>query len=74
MANLKTIAEKRDNVYVLNGTKAWITNCGLADWYFVLAKTNFKKNPNKKNAFTGFVVEATTKGVSFGEKVKQQFD
>jgi len=37
---VKTIARKVGSEYVLNGSKMWITNGGVADWYFVLALTD----------------------------------
>ncbi|MBM4293103.1 MAG: acyl-CoA dehydrogenase, partial [Deltaproteobacteria bacterium] len=35
VASLQTRAERRGDVYVLNGEKMWITNAGKADWFFV---------------------------------------
>ena len=40
VAGLKTRAEKVGDEYILNGEKMWITNGGVANWYFVLARTN----------------------------------
>ena len=40
---MKTTAVKQGE-YVLNGSKMWITNAGVADWYFVVALTD----PDKK--------------------------
>lgn len=45
--------------YVLNGTKAWITNAGFADLFIVFAKVDGEK-------FTGFIVERGFTGVSTG--------
>ena len=36
----KTTAVKKGDEWVLNGNKMWITNGGVANWYFVLAKTD----------------------------------
>ena len=36
----KTSAVKKGDDWVLNGNKMWITNGGVANWYFVLAKTD----------------------------------
>jgi acyl-CoA dehydrogenase len=44
----------------------WITNGGVANWYFVLAKTSDEGPVHTQ--FTGFIVDADTKGVSFGKK------
>ena len=39
----KTIAEDRGDHYVLNGTKNWITNGGIAGVYLVMAQTDVEK-------------------------------
>jgi len=45
----------------------WITNCGYAKWFFVLARTNpNEKNPGK--AMTAFIVESSWEGVKVGRK------
>ncbi|HXX22751.1 MAG TPA: acyl-CoA dehydrogenase family protein [Terriglobia bacterium] len=45
--------------YILNGTKMWITNGGIADVYVVFAKVDGEK-------FTAFIVERGFPGVSVG--------
>ena len=40
VAGLATTAVKKGDEWVLNGQKMWITNGGVANWYFVLAKTD----------------------------------
>lgn len=37
VAGIKTRAEKKGDEYVINGQKMWITNGGVANWYFLLA-------------------------------------
>jgi acyl-CoA dehydrogenase len=66
VAGLATTAVKKGDEWVLNGNKMWITNGGVADWYFVLAKTD----PNAKTGagFTGFIVDADTPGITRGRK------
>jgi len=65
VASLQTRAERRGDVYVLNGEKMWITNAGKADWFFVLAKTD----PAAGHAgMTGFIVDAQSPGVTVGRK------
>ena len=34
---LRTVAKKDGDGYLLNGEKMWITNGGVASWYYVLA-------------------------------------
>ena len=45
--------------YILNGTKMWITNGGIADLYVVFAKVDGEK-------FTAFIVERNFSGVAPG--------
>jgi alkylation response protein AidB-like acyl-CoA dehydrogenase len=45
--------------YILNGTKMWVTNGGIADVYVVFAKVDGEK-------FTAFIVERAFPGVSRG--------
>ncbi|OQR98873.1 medium-chain specific acyl-CoA dehydrogenase, mitochondrial precursor [Thraustotheca clavata] len=66
VAGAKTTAVKKGNSWVLNGSKMWITNGGVADWYFVLAKTN--PGASAGSAFTGFIVDANTPGITRGRK------
>merc|ERR1711988_839980 len=55
---------------VINGQKMWITNGGVASFYFVLARTNPDPKCPSSKAFTGFIVDADTPGVSPGRKEK----
>lgn len=67
VAGIKTKAVKKGNEYVLNGSKMWITNGGVANWYFVLARTGDSSTSAGK-AFTGFIVDANTPGITVGRK------
>jgi len=63
-ASIQTKAVLRDGHYVLNGTKCFITNGGVSDFYTIIATTN----PGKKmEGITGFVVEKGTPGLSVGK-------
>lgn len=48
----------------------WITNGGVANWYFVLARTNPDPNAPAGKAFSGFIVERDWPGVTPGRKVE----
>ncbi|XP_077986260.1 medium-chain specific acyl-CoA dehydrogenase, mitochondrial-like [Glandiceps talaboti] len=61
-------AERKGDEYVLNGQKMWITNGSVANWYFVLAKTNPNPKAKASEAFTGFIVETDTPGIVIGRK------
>jgi len=70
VAGIKTKAEKKGNEWVINGQKMWITNGGVANFYFVLARTNPDPKCPASKAFTGFIVDADTPGVTPGRKEK----
>lgn len=68
VSGLRTKAELVGDEYILNGQKMWITNGGIANWYFVLARTNPDPKAPAGKAFTGFIVEADSPGVTPGRK------
>ncbi|XP_045510179.1 probable medium-chain specific acyl-CoA dehydrogenase, mitochondrial isoform X1 [Colias croceus] len=68
VAGVKTKAEKKGDEWILNGQKMWITNGGVANWYFVLARTNPDPKCPASKAFTGFIVEREWAGVNPGRK------
>ncbi|HEX8147182.1 MAG TPA: acyl-CoA dehydrogenase family protein [Pyrinomonadaceae bacterium] len=65
ITSLKTVAVKKGDRYVLNGTKKWITNAGRADLYCVVALTDRGKDP--RAGMSCFIVERGTPGLSFGK-------
>lgn len=66
--NLSTTAEKKGDRYVLNGTKQWISNAGVADIYTVFALTDKSKGPRGMSCF---ILEKGAKGLSFGALEKK---
>lgn len=67
-----TKAEDKGDYYLLNGTKAWITNGKEADVYVILAQeipleTLKEKGLPKYKGVSGFIVEKNMPGVSFGK-------
>lgn len=60
---MRTTAVRDGDEWVINGTKAWITNGGIADIYAVLAKTD-KDAGNR--GISCFLVETNREGVSHG--------
>jgi len=71
VAAAATTATKKGDTYLLNGSKMWITNGGVAQesggWYFVMAKTDPSASAGK--AFTGFIVDAQTPGITVAPKL-----
>ena len=43
---------------MINGQKMWITNGGVANYYFVLARSDPDPRTPTSKAFTGFIVDA----------------
>ncbi|KAG0232766.1 hypothetical protein BGW42_007926 [Actinomortierella wolfii] len=62
VAGIQTKAVKKGDKWVINGQKMWITNGGKANWYFTDA------NARAGQAFTGFIVDANSKGITVGRK------
>ncbi|XP_063840367.1 medium-chain specific acyl-CoA dehydrogenase, mitochondrial-like [Scylla paramamosain] len=68
VAGIKTRAERKGDEYVLNGQKMWITNGAVANWYFILARTSADPKTPASKAFTGFIVDADSPGLTKGRK------
>ncbi|PBC24211.1 MULTISPECIES: isovaleryl-CoA dehydrogenase [unclassified Mesorhizobium] len=66
VVSLKLRAEKRNDRYVLNGTKMWITNGPDADTLVVYAKTDPER---KSRGITAFIVEKAFAGFSVAQKL-----
>jgi butyryl-CoA dehydrogenase len=62
---IKTTAVETDDGWLLNGTKQFITNGGVAEIYTVLASTDPARGPRGMSAF---IVEKGTPGFSFGKE------
>ncbi|WP_010177268.1 acyl-CoA dehydrogenase [Aquimarina agarilytica] len=61
----KTTAIEKEDHYLLNGTKNWITNGGSADYYLVIAQTH----PDLKHkGINVFIVEKGWEGFEIGPK------
>ncbi|WP_435623318.1 acyl-CoA dehydrogenase family protein [Flagellimonas sp.] len=61
----KTTAFEKEDHYVLNGTKNWITNGNSAEVYLVIAQTHVEKGHKGINAF---IVEKGMEGFEIGPK------
>jgi acyl-CoA dehydrogenase len=66
VAGMRCKAEKQGDDYLLNGTKYWITNAGVADYLTVFATVD----PDKQHEGIGaFLVEKEWEGVSVGTPI-----
>ena len=64
----KAVYDQAKDEWVLNGTKAWITNGGIADVHVVVAAVDPEL---KGRGQASFVVPPGTKGLSQGQKYKK---
>ena len=67
-AALKTKAVLKGDRYVVNGTKAWITNGGVADAGVIYVNTQPEKG---EKGITALVIEKGTPGFSVGKEEKK---
>jgi len=67
-AALETKAVKKGDKYVINGTKAWITNGGVADAAIAYVNTDPAKG---EKGITAIVVEKGTPGFQVGKEEKK---
>lgn len=63
--NMKCVAQRDGDHWVLNGTKCWITHGNTGDVVVVIARTG---EPRDSHGMTAFVVERGTPGLSAGKK------
>lgn len=66
VVGMRLRAEKKDSVFVLNGTKMWITNGPNADVLIVYAKTSLAR---KHRGITAFLIEKDMPGFSTSPKL-----
>lgn len=65
VAGLKCRYRKVGDEYVLNGSKMWITNAGVANWFVIFATSD----PSLRHrGISAFIVPADSHGLSLGKK------
>lgn len=65
VASMKTSAVRSRTEWILDGTKTFISNAGIADFYIVFAKTDAAAG---HKGISAFVVEKDMKGLEFKKK------
>lgn len=60
-------ARRDGDSFVLNGSKTWISNGGIADFYCVFARSD--ENSRGAKGISAFVVDANTPGFSIAERI-----
>ncbi|MCW9035637.1 MAG: acyl-CoA dehydrogenase family protein [Rhodospirillales bacterium] len=66
VSNISTTAKEDGGDFILNGTKTWISNGGIADHYIVFARTG--EAPGARG-LTAFIVDADTPGFNVAERI-----
>ena len=66
VAAITTTARLENDEYILNGTKTWISNGGIADFYTVIVRTG--EAPGAKG-LTALVVDAGASGLEIAERI-----
>jgi alkylation response protein AidB-like acyl-CoA dehydrogenase len=66
-ANLQMRGERQGDSYILNGTKTWVSNGGIADFYVVFART---ENAPGWAGISAFVLDRDTPGFEVTEQIE----
>src|SRR5918998_926261 len=66
VASIATTAVEDGDHYNINGTKTWISNGGLADFYTVFARTG--EGPGAKG-LSAFIVDSESSGLKVAERI-----
>lgn len=66
VAALATTAVRKDDTYIIDGEKTWISNAGIADLYVVFARTG---EPGVKG-LSAFAVDGTAQGFTVGKRIE----
>lgn len=66
VAAMACSARREDDEWVLNGTKTWISNAGIADFYTVFARTD---DTGGAKGISCFIVEAGAPGFEVTERI-----
>jgi acyl-CoA dehydrogenase len=66
VAAMKTVAKKYGDDYIINGTKTWISNAGIADFYLV-----FCRYPEEgERSYIALLVEADNPGFKVSDRIE----
>ncbi len=65
---LRTKVERKGDTWILNGSKKWISNAGISEFYTVIAQGDSSLG---SKGITAFIVEKSDPGVSFGAPEKK---
>ncbi len=66
VAGIKTTAVRKNGAYILNGSKTWITNAPIADFFVIFAKTD---PAARHRGMSAFIVERGWPGLTTGKPI-----
>ena len=66
-SGIQTTARRESDRYIINGTKKFISNAGIADFYVVFAKTDPEQG---RKGISAIVVEKGTPGLRMSERLE----
>ena len=74
VAAMRASARREGSTYLLDGTKTWISNGGIADFYCVFARTGPLElradGSAAASGITAFVVDADSPGLTIAERIQ----
>jgi alkylation response protein AidB-like acyl-CoA dehydrogenase len=65
VASMRTTAQLKDDEYIINGSKQWISFADVSDYICLFAKTDSAKG---LNGISAFIVEMNREGITIGKK------
>lgn len=66
VSGMKCTIQKKEDHFILNGEKTWISNGGIADFYVVFAR---EPDSNRSSGISAIVVDAGTPGLLIEERL-----
>jgi acyl-CoA dehydrogenase len=66
VSGIRCLAQREGDDYILNGTKYWVTNGGIADYMSIFATVDPEK---KHEGICAFLVEKNWEGVALGRRI-----
>ncbi len=70
VAAMASYAERTATGWRLNGTKTWISNGGIADFYCVFARDESSRGQRGSQGLNCFIVDASTAGLDCSESIQ----
>lgn len=68
VSGLKTIAVRKGDKWVINGTKTWISKCDYPSVFFILIAVT-DKEASSKDKFTAFLIDRDVPGLRIGREI-----